>query len=72
MSRLSKTEENQLNEFGDKIAETLMMREDTENSPDSQGRKRWKTTEGNKTGLGLFYTLERMACEALAKVGKKI
>jgi hypothetical protein len=69
-ARLTPTEEKQLNDFGDQIAATLMMQEDKENSPDTQGRKRWKTTEGNKTGLGLMRTLERMACEALAKTGR--
>jgi len=40
---------------GEKIAEILMLREDKGYSP-----KRYKTTWGNKTALGLYATIKRL------------
>ena len=55
---MSKTEENKLNKIGDELAERLNIPLDSDNSPDSTGRKRWSLRDGNKTGLGLLRTLE--------------
>lgn len=52
-------DENKLNAVGDELAHMLFMSVDREASPDSQGRTRWRTTVGNKTGLGLMRTIER-------------
>jgi hypothetical protein len=43
---------------GEKIADILMLREDKGYSP-----KRYKTTWGNKTALGLYGTIQRLITE---------
>ena len=53
--KMSKAEENKLNASGDRMAELLCMKR--EEQLDTQGRIRWETTEGSKTGLGLIRTL---------------
>jgi hypothetical protein len=67
---LTPLEEEKLNQFGDEMAEMLGMKLDTEATPDAFGRKRWKTSVGNKTGIGLFRTLERFAGEKLVEIEK--
>lgn len=56
--RLEAQEEAKLNEVGDRLANMLGMQVDSAYSPDSQGRTRWKTSVGNKTGIGLLRTVE--------------
>jgi cytochrome c peroxidase len=46
--------DKEMNAIGDEIAEILCMRRDP------NYRDRWKTTWGNKTGLGLIHTLQRI------------
>ncbi len=53
----TREQEETLNACGDGLAMALYMREDSGNSPDSMGRKRWRTQWGNKTGLGLVLTI---------------
>lgn len=47
--------ESQLNSIGDKLADALNMKK--EQSRDSEGRIRWVTDFGTKTGVGLIRTL---------------
>jgi len=65
---LSPAEEEKLNTVGDKLACKFKMSFDGATSPDSQGRHRWKTTEGTKTGIGLLRTIERLMSEEIAAV----
>jgi hypothetical protein len=53
--KMSKEEENKLNDAGDRMAVLLRMKR--EDHLDTQGRIRWETTEGFKTGIGLIRTL---------------
>ena len=60
-------EEAKANALGDKLAQDVLgLREATQWSPDSMGRKRWYLPDGNKTGLGLLRTIERFAEEQIA------
>ena len=52
---MSKAEENKVNDAGNRMAVLLGMKR--EEQLDTQGRIRWETTEGSKTGLGLIRTL---------------
>lgn len=63
-------EENKLNEVGDKIAKMLGMRVDTNATPDSQGRTRWKTAIGNETGIGLIRSIESFVSEEIKRLKK--
>jgi len=65
---LTPAEEEKLNAVGDKLACKFKMSFDGATSPDSQGRHRWKTTEGTKTGIGLLRTIERLISEEVAAV----
>ncbi len=51
----SKYTEQQLNDIGDRLAATLKLRPAPAGT---DGRKRYDTTWGSKTGLGLIRTLE--------------
>ena len=62
---LSPAEEAKLNTVGDGIARALKMSVDYDASPDSQGRTRWRTNIGNKTGIGLLRTIERHISEVV-------
>lgn len=62
---LSFAEETKLNKVGDDLARTLELCVDHDASPDSQGRYRWKTNVGNKTGIGLLRLIERHITEAV-------
>lgn len=66
------TEENKLNEVGDRLANLLGMKVDHDNSPDSQGRTRWRTAIGNKTGLGLIRTIESHVAGELRSMGRAV
>jgi hypothetical protein len=66
------TEENKLNEVGDRLATLLGMKVDHEASPDSQGRTRWRTTIGNKTGVGLLRTIESHIAGELRSMGRAV
>jgi hypothetical protein len=48
------SEQEKIN-IGEKLADILMLREDKGYTP-----KRYKTTWGNKTALGLYGTIERI------------
>jgi hypothetical protein len=51
-------EANKLNKIGDNLAKMLGLKVDADTTPDSDGRTRWQTATGNKTGLGLIYLIE--------------
>jgi len=69
---LTPAEEEKLNAVGDKLAEILNipahLGEGMFFGLDTQGRHRWKTTEGTKTGIGLLRTIERVLSEQVAEV----
>jgi hypothetical protein len=65
---LPPAEEAKMNAVGDKLAEALNIPFDDAYSPDSQGRKRWAIAGGNKTGIGLLRTIERVLSEEVAAV----
>lgn len=56
-----KLTEDQLNALGDKLAEKLGLLD--RGDVDTQGRVRWFTEDGEKTGLGLLRTLARYLSE---------
>ncbi len=68
---MTKEMENELNTFGDELATNLGMKVDTDCSPDSQGRTRWKTSFGNKTGMGLLFTIQTMVAEKVKVLERK-
>ena len=65
---LPPAEEAKLNAAGDKLAEMLHMKRDNDASPDSQGRIRWKTTYGNKTGIGVIRSIESFVADELRSI----
>jgi len=69
---LTPAEEAKLNAVGDKLAEILNipahLGEGIFFGLDTQGRHRWKTTEGTKTGIGLLRTIEQLIIEEVAAV----
>jgi hypothetical protein len=69
---MNKAEETKLNDAGDRLANLLGMKVDRDASPDSDGRTRWITSVGNKTGLGLFLTLERFISQEVVMSGKTL
>lgn len=70
---LPPAEEAKMNAVGDKLAEALNIPFDNAYSPDAQGRKRWAVQGGNKTGIGLLRTIERVLSEQIAAMeGQKV
>ena len=65
---LTPQEENNLNEVGDKMATMLKMRRKT--GLDTQGRIRWITEWGTKTGIGLLRTVEDFVSQEVQRLGK--
>ena len=69
---LSPAEEAKLNKVGDAVARALELCVDHNASYDSQGRTRWKLNIGNKTGIGLLRTIERVLNEQVAEVATSL
>ena len=61
MNLTPQEEENRLNKVGDTLAALLKMKR--EPALDSQGRIRWITDWGTKTGVGLIRSLENFLGE---------
>ena len=56
--------EQEKTEIGEELAEIFKMRKG------NRDKKTWKTSYGDKTALGVFYTFENLACKIIK--GQKI
>jgi hypothetical protein len=69
---LPPAEEAKMNAVGDKLAETLNIPR-AGDGRDSQGRVRWDVQGGDKTGIGVLRTIERVLAEQVkAMEGQKV
>ena len=67
--RLEAHEENKLNDVGDRLANMLGLR--IVRVKDTQGRIRWATNHGDKTGIGLLRTIESFIATEIAALERK-